>query len=204
VVREGIIKILSEAFPNASINGCADYAQTFDYLSRKKYEIVVLEIQLNGRSGLEILTDVKSRYPYTSVIILSVFREEQFAVRAIRGGALAYIFKNASPIDLIYAIKAALRGEMYITNNVAQLLAKEVRVAVKKPLHELLSDREYWIFKLIASGKSVTEIARELSLSIKTISAHKVSILRKMNFKNNADIMKYAYKYKLIDSDIEY
>lgn len=201
LVREGMVKILQEAFPAARISGCANYSQAFEFLIQKKYEIVILDILLSGKSGLELLDEIKSKYPKTNVLVLSSYPENQFAVRSIKSGASAYLTKAVTAEELIKAIKTILGGELYITQIVAELLAQEIRCNNTKHPHKLLSDKEYCIFRAIASGKNVSSIAAELCLSVKTISAHRANILKKMNLKNNAEIMHYAFKYKLIDAD---
>jgi Response regulator containing a CheY-like receiver domain and an HTH DNA-binding domain len=200
-VREGIVKILSDAFPGTVIGECSGYAQTFEYLNKREWNIVILEINIPGRSGLEILADMKAKNPDIAVIILSVLPEELFALRAIKLGASSYLTKDVTANEFIKAVKTILKGELYITRRVANLLALGIRNNSEKPLHQLLSDREYWVFRLLAMGKSVSIIAKELSLSVKTISAHRSNILKKMKLKNNSDIMHYAYKYKLIEPD---
>lgn len=202
IVREGIVKILSGVFQNAKINGCSNYSEAIASINKNSCEIVILDINLPGRNGLELLSEIKSKSPEIAVIVLSIYREELFAVRAIKSGASSYLSKNEPSTELIKAIKTVYSGEMYITDKVAKLLALEVRSSTTKLPHELLTDREFWVFRLIASGKSVSTIAAELLLSVKTISAHRANILRKMKLKDNSELMHYAYNNRIIDMDL--
>jgi DNA-binding NarL/FixJ family response regulator len=152
-----------------------------------------------GRDGLDVLKELKSLQPALPVIILSMYPENQFALRTIRIGASAYLTKETSPDELMIAIKTVLKGQKYITTSVTRILTEEITGKSVNPTHETLSNREFQVFKLIASGKNISGIALELSLSVKTISVYRANILEKLALKNNAEITNYAFKNNLID-----
>jgi len=199
IIREGIIKTLTSNFPDASFNEASDAAGVLNHIHKTRFDLVILDISMPGRNGLDILKEVKLNYPEIPVIILSMYPEDQFALRSIRDGASAYLTKDISSNELSFAIKKILRGEKYITTSLMDLMTDDLRNKNNKEAHERLSDREYQVFLLIASGKNVSSIACELSLSVKTISVYRSSILKKMNLKNNAEITHYAFKHKLVE-----
>jgi DNA-binding NarL/FixJ family response regulator len=164
-----------------------------------EYDLVVLDIKMPGKSGLDVLKEIKHHRPKLPVMILSMHPEEQFAIRAIRAGASGYLTKECAGDELVLAIRKALKGERYISGLLAQLLAGEMDCDLEKPLHEILSDREYQVMLMIASGKPVGAIAKELCLSAKTISSYRANILLKTRMKNNAEITHYAIQNKLVD-----
>jgi two-component system invasion response regulator UvrY len=199
VIRHGIMKSISDSFPGVEYCEASSATEIMNHVHNNKLDLVVLDISMPGRNGLEILKEVKVKYPEIPVIIFSMYPEDQFAVRSIRDGASAYLTKNISSKELVEAIRITLKGERYLTPPVVKLITKELLNNQDKPIHETLSDREYQVFLLIASGKNVSAIARELSLSVKTISVYRSIILKKMNLKNNAEITYYAFKNSLVD-----
>lgn len=198
VVRKGIIKSLSSKFPNATFTEASNAAEVIQATLKNQWDLIILDISMPGRSGLEILGDVKNEQPDTPVIIFSMYPEDQFAVRAIKAGASAYISKDISSDKLEKIVAGTLRGERYFTPSLLNLITDELRNKNNKPLHELLSDREYQVFMMISGGKSVSDIAAELNLSVKTVSVYRTGILKKMNLKNNSEMMHYAFKNNLI------
>jgi len=151
-----------------------------------------------GRSGLEIISEIRQIKPNVGILILSIYPEEQYAVRALRAGASGYLTKASAPVELIQAIHRVSRGGRYVSQTLAEILASEIdRHSAKQP-HEKLSDREYQVMLLLASGKTVTEVAQNLNLSVKTISTYRSNILEKMNMKNNAQLTFYAVENNLI------
>jgi two-component system, NarL family, invasion response regulator UvrY len=199
VVRTGIIKSLAENFPSASFGEAANSADVLRLVSNEKWDLVILDISMPGRNGLEVLKSIKEFCPKTPVIILSMYPEDQFAMRSLKAGASAYLTKEISSKKLAEAVSKTLKGEVFLTDPVAKILTDGLWHDHDKTPHELLSDREFEVFLLIASGKSVSDIAQLLSLSVKTISVYRSNILKKMNLKNNAEITNYAFKFKLVE-----
>jgi two-component system invasion response regulator UvrY len=167
-------------------------------VNQKKYDLVLLDISLPGRSGIDVLKQLKCIKPRLPVLILSMHPEEQYAVRSLRAGAAGYLTKESAPDELLSAIKKVADGGKYITPSLAEKLAGDIGPDVEKPLHEILSDREYQVMCMIASGKTVKEVAEDLNLSVKTISTHRARILKKMRMDNNAQITHYAIKRGLV------
>jgi DNA-binding NarL/FixJ family response regulator len=168
------------------------------FIRKKDYDLVLLDISMPGRSGLEVLKDVKSEKPKLPVLILSIYPEEQYAIRALRAGASGYMTKASAPNELIAAIRKISEGGKYISASLAEKLTYYLDGDASRPPHEALSDREYQVMLMIASGKTVTQIADELCLSVKTISTYRTHILEKMKMKNNAEMTLYAVQNKLV------
>jgi two-component system, NarL family, invasion response regulator UvrY len=199
VVREGVMKSIRSNFPNAIFGEASNAAEVLRLVDESAWKLVILDINMPGRNGMEVLKEIKERHPQTPVIIFSMYPEDQFAVRSLKAGASAYLTKDISSKELSEAIRIILRGERYLTNSIAELITNELIHDHGKFTHETLSDREYQVFLLIASGKNVSAIAEELTLSVKTISVYRANILKKMNLKNNAEITHYAFKNNLVD-----
>lgn len=199
VTREGIIKSLAAYFQDAKYSEASNAAEILQLVHKTQYDLVILDISLPGRNGLDVLKEVKSNYPEIPVIIFSMYPEDQFALRSIRDGASAYLTKDISSKELAVAVKQILNGERYLTHSLMEIITKDLQHKLNKAPHEILSDREYQVFLLIASGKNVSSIARELSLSVKTISVYRAIILKKMNLKNNSEITYYAFKHNLVE-----
>lgn len=200
VVRAGIIRALSVNFSDADFGEASNSAEILNMLHTSKWNLVMLDIYMPGRNGLEILREIKSGYPDLPVIILSMYPEDQFAVRAIKTGAAAYLNKDISSKELVRIVRMILNGERYLSDTVVDLITNELRGESDKGSHTLLSDREYQVFLLIAAGKSVSIIANELSLSVKTISVYRTNILKKICLKNSSEITHYAFKHNLVES----
>ncbi len=199
ILRDGIINSLLKAFPDARFGEAGTSAQILTQIRSESWDIVILDINLPGRSGLEVLKDIKDQSPDLPVIILSMYPEDQFAVRTIKAGASAYLTKDTSLTELVTAIRTIISHKHYITSSVAGLISSELQSNRGGLLHESLSDREFQVFKLIAGGKTISLIAQQLSLSVKTISVYRANILQKMGLKNNAEITHYAFKNNLAD-----
>ena len=199
VTREGIIKSLAAYFQDAKYSEASNAAEILQLVHKTQYDLVILDISLPGRNGLDVLKEVKSNYPEIPVIIFSMYPEDQFALRSIRDGASAYLTKDIYSKELAVAVKQILNGERYLTHSLMEIITKDLQHKLNKAPHEILSDREYQVFLLIASGKNVSSIARELSLSVKTISVYRAIILKKMNLKNNSEITYYAFKHNLVE-----
>jgi len=198
VVREGLKRILSEA-GGMSVAGEAVTSQ--DVLGKvrsKHYDLVLLDISMPGRGGLDVLRELRSEKPNLPVLILSMHSEEQYAVRALRSGASGYLTKESAPEELVTAIRKVVKGGKYVTESLAERLVVNLERETQEP-HESLSDREFQVLRMIASGKSVSQIGEELSLSVKTISTYRARILEKMNMKNNAELTHYTIRRNLVD-----
>ena len=198
VIRHGVIKALTVYFPEAEYSEASNAAEVFLRIQEDRFDLVILDISMPGRNGLEVLKEVKASMPETPVIIFTMYPEDQFGVRSIRNGASAYMTKDISLNELVQAIRKILRGERYLTPSLMDLIANDLQHGTDICAHQVLSDREYQVLILIASGKSVSDIARELSLSVKTISVYRANIIKKMKLKNNGEITHYAFKHDLV------
>ncbi len=198
VVREGIKQILAGQEDMVVADEAANGQEVLGKVAKKDFDLVLLDISMPGRSGLEVLEELKAIHPRLPVLILSMHPEEQYAVRMLRAGAAGYLTKASAPQELISAIQKVSRGGKYVTVSLAEKLAFELDAGADKPLHERLSNREYQVMLMLASGHSVTEVAEELCLSAKTISTYRTRIMEKMDMKKNAELTLYAVKNNLI------
>lgn len=199
LVRKGLIKILEESYINALYGEASNSSQTMDLFREKEWDILILDLSMPGRSGFEIIKEIKDLYPKMPILVLSMYSVEQVAVRVIKAGVDGYLTKDSAVYELENAVKTILSGKKYIDVSVAGLLAAELsKNSVSDNLHDILSDREFHVFLMIASGKKLTEIAQELSLSVKTISTYRTNILQKLNFNTNSDLTSYAIQQKLL------
>jgi two-component system invasion response regulator UvrY len=201
IMRRGLKLILEEEFHSISFGEASNGQQALDLAWKQDWDIVVLDITMPGRNGLDILKELKQLRPKLPVLILSMHSEDQFAVRVLKSGASGYLTKENVPEELVKAIKKVLAGGKYVSTSLAEELAFRLETDTEQPLHERLSDREYQVLCLIASGKTVKQISEQLSLSIKTISTYRTRILEKLKKKTNAELTHYAMKYKLVDCD---
>ena len=198
IVREGFKKIVT-ADPDMMVAGEAENGQeVLTLLQRSKFDICLLDISMPGRNGLEILREIRLHWPRLPVLTVSMYPEEQFAVRAFKAGAAGYLTKTSAPTELLTAIRKIAAGGRYISASLAETLTDYLSRDMEKPRHETLSDREYQIMLMIASGMNTSDIGRELSLSTKTVSGHRNRILVKMNLKNSVEITLYAIKNNLL------
>ncbi len=197
VVRRGLRQILGDE-PDMSVAGEALNAQEVLALVRKRdWDVVVLDISMPGKSGLDILDELKRERPRLPVLILSMHPEDRYAVRALRVGAAGYLTKESAPEEMVKAIRKVVTGGRYISPSLAERLAFVLSTNSEQPPHETLSNREYQVLCMIGSGKSVGAIAVDLSLSVKTISTYRARILEKMTLKNNAELIHYALQNRL-------
>ncbi|MBU2528152.1 response regulator transcription factor [bacterium] len=197
IVRKGLKKILDET-PDIEVVAEASSGQEFlSKVSKEKYDMVLLDIFLPDMSGLDILKYLRAQKPGLPVLILSMYPEEQYAVRTLKAGASGYLNKASLSEELISAIRKVREGRKYVSPALAEKLACDLDAGSEKPPHENLSDREYQVMCMIGSGKRVKDIAEELFLSVKTISTYRSRILEKMKIKNNAELIHYAVKNKL-------
>ncbi|HKO45606.1 MAG TPA: response regulator transcription factor [Pyrinomonadaceae bacterium] len=197
IVRRGLIQILTDAWKTVTVGEARDVPEVLRLASEQDWDIVVLDISMPGRNGLEALKELRQVRPRTPVLILTTHPAEQYAIRVLRAGAAGYMTKESAPEHLVEAVRRVTAGGKYISPALAELLAASVADDSEKPPHESLSDREYQVLCMIASGKTVGQIALELSLSDKTISTYRARILEKMGMKTNADLTHYAISNRL-------
>ncbi len=197
--RKGLIKIIDSHFKDIIYGEASSSTEAIELNAKQKWDIVLLDINLPGRSGLDIIKELKEGTPGLPILVLSMYPEDQFAVRVMKTGAAGYLMKDSTPEHLVQAINRLLDGHQFITSSVAELLAERLRDGSKQSSYELLSNREFQVFRLIAEGLSVTQIATKLSLSVKTISTYRTHILNKLKLQNNAEMIYYAIKKNLID-----
>lgn len=199
IVREGLKQIVAETPGMAVTDEASNSQEVLDKVWRNDYDVVVLDITMPGRGGLDILKQLRGEKPGLPVLILSIHPEEQYAIRALKAGAAGYLTKGSAPGELTAAIRKVSAGKKYISSSLAEKLALHLENDTDKPIHEKLSDREYQILCMIASGETTKEIAQGLFLSEKTISTYRSRILEKMNMKSNAELTRYAIKNRLVD-----
>ncbi len=198
VVRQGVKQILTEAFGQANFGEARNGQELMQLFGSERWDILVLDLTMPGGNGIEALKQIKQDHPQLPVLVLSMFPEDQYAVRTIVAGAAGYLNKEIAPEELVQAIRKILRGGKYISASVADELVLHARHEDDQPLHKHLSDREFQVLCLIASGKEVKEISTELSLSAKTISTYRARLLEKMNMNTNSEITNYAIQNGLV------
>jgi DNA-binding NarL/FixJ family response regulator len=197
LIRKGLRQILVDMLDNIFIDETSNGHETLKKVREKNYNVVLLDISMNGMSGVNVLKRLKSEKPKLPVLILTMETEEQYAIRVLKAGASGYLTMESAPDELVSAIKEVSNGGKYINPSLAKKLVYGIEINTK-PLYDTLSDREYQVMIMLASGKSVKEIAEELCLSLPTISTYRSRILQKMNLKNNAALIHYTIKNKLI------
>ncbi|MCZ6624105.1 MAG: response regulator transcription factor [Deltaproteobacteria bacterium] len=198
VVRRGLRQILGEESDMTVLGEATTSPEVLTKVRQQHYDLVLLDITLPGRGGLEVLKELKHDYPKLPVLILSMHPEDQFGARVLKAGAAGYMTKESAPEILVNAIRKVHGGGKYVSPSLAEKLAFDLEIDTNRPLHERLSDREYQVMCMIASGKTVSEVAKELSLSVKTISTHRARILEKMKMRTNAQLTHYAVKNQLV------
>jgi len=198
IVREGLKQIVADTSGLAVTGEASSEQETLEILHKHDFDVVLLDIAMTGRGGLEVLKQIKQEKPELPVLILSMYPEEQYAVRALKMGAAGYLTKVSAPDELIKAIKKIATGRKYVSNSLAEKLAFNLEIDTEKPLHECLSNREFQVMCLITSGKTVKNIAEKLSLSVNTVSTYRFRILDKMRMKTNSELTHYAIKNQLV------
>ncbi len=199
IVREGIKMLLTEAYPNAEIVDVSDSVDLMKLVYKGKWDAIICDISMPpGDSGLEAIKQIKEYSPKTPVIILSMHGADQYAVRAIKAGAMGYLTKAAATLELVKAVNQVLSGRKYLSPDVADVLADAFENINNTQTVESLSDREFEVFKLLASGKSISDIAKQLILSTNTVSTFRARVFEKMGFHNNLELIRYAVDNKLI------
>ncbi len=196
--RRGVKDILAEGFKGAAVAECGNAQEMLQEIKARKFDLVVMDISMPGRSGPDVLKELKVLNPGLPVLILSMHPEDQYAIRMFKAGASGYLTKSSAPEELVHAAKKVLAGGQYVSATVGEALALTVRSGSEKLPHQRLSDREYEVLCLIASGKTVSEIADDVHLSVTTISTYRARILEKMGLKNNAELTRYAIQHGLV------
>jgi two-component system invasion response regulator UvrY len=198
IVRKGLKQILLEEFPSAEIHDAEDGHQLLKEIRKQKFDVVISDLSMPGLNGLDALKQLKEEFPKQPVLILSMHPEDQYAIRVLRAGAAGYLNKETAGDELVKAVRQITNGKRYISAAVAEKLAENLDIDSSKALHELLSDREHEVLKQIASGKTVSEIAVGLNLSVATISTYRARVLEKMHMKNNSELTRYALDNNLV------
>jgi DNA-binding NarL/FixJ family response regulator len=198
IVRRGLKQILQDKHNKITVDEAESGNEVFEMVARTAYHIILLDISLPGRNGLDILKQIKQANREQKILIISIHPEEQYAIRALKAGADGYLTKGSTPDGLVSAIYNILNGDTHVTSSLVQRLVLDLKVARGKLPHEKLSDREYEVLYMIAEGKNMTRISHELSLSIKTISTYRTQLLEKLNMDNNMQLTRYAMEYNLL------
>ena len=199
VFRRGLKETIGEVFPRVAFGEANSAQETLGHVRLHDWNIVILDISMPGKSGLDILNDLKRLRPKLPILLLSMHPEEQYARRALRSGASGYLTKESVPEELKLAVRKIVAGGRYVSASLAEKLANDLRSGVEVPVHELLSDREFQVLRMIASGKTVKEIAEEIDLSVKTVSTYRARILEKTGLRTTADLIRYAFQAQLVD-----
>lgn len=198
IVRRGLREILADELGRVTFGEACTGAEVLARVWKEKWDVVLLDITMPGRSGLEVLPELKAARPRLAVLMLSAFPQAEFAVRALKAGASGYLVKESAPEELVAAVRKILAGGRYITAELGEQLAAELAAGPERPAHETLSDREYQIMKLLATARTVKEIAAELSLSVKTVSTYRARVLKKLGLASNVELARYALRHGLV------
>ena len=199
IVRSGLKLVLSDTYGQVEFGEAEDCCQAIEAARAQAWDLIILDIAMPGRGGLDVMKELQLKCPTTPVLVLSMFTEQQFAVRALRAGAAGYLTKASAGVELVRAVDRILEGGRYVSAELAEQLAGEYCCPSVGLVHERLSDREFEILRLLASGRTVKQIAEDLSLGASTISTYRVRVLEKMKMKTTAELMSYAFSYKLVE-----
>jgi DNA-binding NarL/FixJ family response regulator len=199
IVREGLKQLLLAAGSFEIAGEARDGFEVLKLAREKEFDVLLLDLSMPGKSGMDLIKQVKSERPRLRILVLSMHQEHQYAVRAIKAGASGYLTKDSASTQLVSAIEKVAGGGAFISAEVAEQLALGAMPQTEGPPHASLSDREYQVFRMLVSGKAVSEIANELNLSVKTVSTHKARLMEKMGIDNPAELVRYAMKHRLVD-----
>jgi two-component system, NarL family, invasion response regulator UvrY len=199
LIREGFRKILQDEKDISIIGEAGNAADAMDFVLKNNLDILILDLNLPDKNGLDLLKELKAIKPELKILILSMHPEDRFAMRVLRAGASGYLTKESVGDELIRAIRKVYNGGKYVSEKLAELLAFEVQGGIDRPIHEILSDREFQVLQMIASGKTLAEISENLSLAVTTVSTYRARILEKLNLHSNAELIHYAITNNLLD-----
>ena len=199
VVRVGLREILSQQRDIAVLGEAGTGADVLKLVAQKAWDVIVLDVTLPDRSGLDVLKEIKRERPKLPVLILTIASEDQYAVRALRSGASGYLTKESAPEELVQAVRKVVAGGRYVSPKLAERLAVMIDRDAEQPPHDQLSEREFQVFRLLASGRAVSQVAEELHLSVKTVSTYRARVLEKMNLRTNAELTVYAVRNHLVE-----
>jgi two-component system invasion response regulator UvrY len=199
ILRRGLKEILMRELPGAVCGEAKDAAETLAQIQDGEWDLVILDITMPGRSGLEVLRDLKAARPKLPVLVLSMHPEDQYGRRILKAGASGYMNKEGAPEELVKAVRKVLAGGRYVSPALAERLAADLSQDTGQPIHEALSDREFEVLRMLAAGKTVSQIGEELHLGVTTVSTYRARILEKMNMTTTAEVMHYALYNRLID-----
>jgi two-component system, NarL family, invasion response regulator UvrY len=198
IVRRGIKQLLLEEYPSAIIEEAANTEELIQKVTSGKWDVVICDISMPGRSGIDALLEIKQAVPGLPVLIMSMYPEDQYALRAFKAGASGYLAKETIHYNLINAVQKVLSGKKFITPTIAEKMANSINEEREKPLHEYLSNQEFEVFMLLSAGKSTSAIAEKLTLNVTTVSTYRSRIMEKMKMKSNAELIRYALEKKLV------
>lgn len=199
IVRKGLKQILSEGMSGVEFGEASNAHETAVLLAKEKFDIVILDVSMPGRSGLDLLKDIKVSSPKLPVLVLSMHPEDQYALRVLKAGARGYMTKDSAPDELVNAVNKILSGGKYVSRSLSEQLLTLLQEPQQGEAYQQLSDREFEVLKLIASGLTISEIAEKLSLSVKTVSTYRTRILDKLHLSTNAELTRYAIQEKLVE-----
>jgi two-component system, NarL family, invasion response regulator UvrY len=199
LVRQALKQVITHKRPHVIFGEAQNAHEALQQVHSHSWDVVLLDITMPGRSGLDVLREIKTLQPESKVLVLTMHPEDQYAMRALKAGASGYLTKETASEEVANAVAKVLRGGKYVSATLAERLAGNLSLPTQKAPHETLSDREYQVMRLIALGKSVKEISFELSLSVKTVSTHRTRLLKKLKFETNADVIRYAMRERLVD-----
>ena len=198
LIREGLKKVIARESDIEVMGEASNSDELFELLDKHEVDIVILDISMPGRSGIDIITDIKMKAPNTKILMHTMHPEDRFAVQALRAGASGYVTKNNASKSLVEALRKIYDGRKYISSSLAEQLATELEINYEKPLHESLSTREFEVMRFIAQGKAVRDIAEILCISANTVSSYRSRIMEKMRMKTNAEIIRYSVENKIL------
>lgn len=199
VLRRGLRQILEDGFGKLHFGEASNASEAIEQVAKEHWDLVVLDITMPGRSGLDALKEIKALKPNMRILVLSVHSEDQFAVRVLKAGASGFLNKDSAPEELVKAVRKVIAGGRYVSASLAEKLAFNLDHPNDELPHQKLSDREFQVLRMIGSGKTVSEIAEELGLSVKTVSTYRARILEKMNLNTNAELTRYSFENKLVE-----
>ena len=198
LIREGIKNLLSSISDIKLVGETANPYEIIEQIKINKCDVLILDLSMPGKNGLDVLKEIKGIFPEIKILIMTMMPEDQFAKRTLKAGASGYLTKESAPDELITAIRRIASGRKYVSQSLAEKLAENLDDTAEKPIHDLLSDREFQVMKMMASGKSQTDIAKELSISVSTVNTYRSRILEKLNLGTNAELIHFAFQHNLV------